>query len=199
MCVEPVHNYKDLWDWYNDYKKLDLKTYQSRRDYIKSLYTPLLSIIENSEESTVNLYTYEQTGWEKVDEAAIRMKEIFEDASITEDYQSVGMFGRELLISLAQAVFIKDKHPSPDGIDIGNSDSKRMLEAYINYCMKHKDNPRAIKYAKSAVDFSNELTHNRTADSIDAELCYIAVVSTINIIRALYRYVEKQGGEPHEA
>jgi hypothetical protein len=188
MCLEPTHNYNDLWDWYNDYKNRELKTYQSRRDFIKSLYEPLFNVIENSEESVMELSTYELTGWEKVDDTALRMKDILLDASITEDYQSVGMFGRELLISLAQAVFDSEKHFSPDGVEIGGSDSKRMLESYINYCMSHKSNPRAIKYAKSAVDFSNELTHNRTANPMDAELCYTAVISTINIIRTLNKY-----------
>ena len=125
-------------------------TYQSRRDYIQSLYEPLLSIIENSNESTVALSAYELTGWEKIDESVMRMQSILSNASTTMDYQSVGLFGRELLVSLAQAVFDKEKHFSLDGVDIGTADSKRMLESYINYCMKHKNDPRAIKYAKSA-------------------------------------------------
>ncbi len=198
MCLEHVNSYSNLWDWYNDYKNRNLKTYQSRREFIKSLYEPLLSVIENSEESAVQLSTYELTGWDKVDDAALRMKDILLQASITEDYQSVGMFGRELLISLAQVVFEREKHLSPDGIEIGTSDSKRMLEAYIGYCMSHKSNPRAIKYAKSAVDFSNELTHNRTANSMDAELCYIAVISTINIIRTLHKYMKNEEVNQYE-
>ena len=96
------------------------------------------------------------------------------------DYQSVGMYGRELLITLAQTVFDKDKHPS--------TDSKRMLDAYIHYCMHKKSKEREVKFAKAAVDFSNELTHNRTATVMDAELCYNAVLSTIHIIRVLNKY-----------
>ena len=82
-------------------------------------------------------------------------------------------------------IFDKDKHPSVDGTAIGKSDSKRMLEAYINFCLKQRHNPREIKFAKTTIDFSNELTHNRTASSLDAELCYNAVATTINIIRIL--------------
>ena len=67
-----------------------------------------------------------------------RMKEVLISAEKTLDYQSVGMYGRELLITLAQAVFDKAKHPSTDGTDIGAADSKRMLDAYIRFRISMK-------------------------------------------------------------
>ena len=63
-----------------------------------------------------------------------------------------------------------------------------MLDAYIHYCMHKKSKEREVKFAKAAVDFSNELTHNRTATAMDAELCYNAVLSTVHIIRTLNKY-----------
>lgn len=90
--------------------------------------------------------------------------------------------------TLAQTVFDKEKHPSPDGTDIGKEDSKRMLEAYIHYCLHKRSKEREIKFAKSSIDFSNELTHNRTATQMDAELCYNAVLSTVHIIKVLNKY-----------
>jgi hypothetical protein len=192
MCLEHINPYSDLWDWYNDYKNRSLSTYQSRRAFVKEMYASLIEVIENSDVTFSQMTKYVPTGWDKVDESAIRMREVMLNASITSDYQSVGMYGRELLISLAQVVFDKDKHPSVDGTDIGNADSKRMLEAYIHYCMSHKGNPRAVKFAKSSVDFSNELTHNRTATEVDAELCYTAVISTINLIRILHKNAAKE-------
>ena len=98
------------------------------------------------------------------------------------------VYGRELLITLAQTVFDKEKHPSPDGTDIGKADSKRMLEAYIHYCLHKRSKEREIKFAKSSIDFSNELTHNRTATQMDAELCYNAVLSTVHIIKVLNKF-----------
>lgn len=191
MCLEHTNSYAGLWDWYNDYKNRNLSTYASRRQFVNQMYSPLIDVIENSESSTIELAKYEPTGWERVDESAVRMKDVLLNASITADYQSVGMFGRELLISLAQVVFDKHKHPCVDGVDIGSADSKRMLEAYISYCMKHKGNPKAIQFAKASVNFSNELTHNRTATSVEAELCYTAVISTISLIRILHKYSEE--------
>lgn len=188
LGLEPVHNYNDLWDWYNDYKQRGLDTYQSRRLFIRDIYAPLIDILENSEESTTQLLHYEPTGWDKVDDGLTRMATVLSEANETLDFQSVGMYGRELLITLAQTVFDKEKHPSTDGTDIGPADSKRMLDAYIHYCMHKKSKEREVKFAKSSVDFSNELTHNRTATAMDAELCYNAVLSTIHIIRVLNKY-----------
>ena len=144
--------------------------------------------LENSEENTTTLLYYEPTGWDLVDDGANRMKEVLISAEKPLDYQSVGMNGRELLITLAQADFDKAKTPSTDGTDIGAADSKRMLDAYIHYCMHKKSKEREVKFAKAAVDFSNELTHNRTATAMDAELCYNAVLSTVQLLRTLHKY-----------
>ncbi len=189
ICLEHTNSYNDLWEWYSDYNEKGLTSYQSRRNFIKDMYQPLFDAIENSAIEENKLIRYEPTGWDKVDEAVYKMRDTLSKALITEDYQAVGMYGREILISLAKIVFDKEKHESVDGIEIGNSDSKRMLEAYINYCLKqHRSNPREIKFAKSSIDFSNELTHNRTANLMDAELCYTAVISTVNIIRTINKY-----------
>lgn len=185
ICLINPNTYDDLWDWYNDYIRKNLTTYKSRRDYVKTLYAEIIDIINNSKEQNNELSNYIPIGWEKVDNSISRMKEILVKASITTDYQSVGLYGREVLITLAQLVFDKDKHFPLDGIDIGKTDSKRMLEAYINCCLKTRQHPREIKFAKATIDFSNELTHNRTASALDAELCYNAVAGTINIIRIL--------------
>lgn len=188
LGLEPVHSYNDLWDWYNDYNLRGLATYQSRRIFIRDIFDPLLNTIQNSEETALQIISYELTGWEKVDDGVARLKEVLTEANETADFQSVGMYGRELLITLAQAVFDKEKHLSPDGTNIGNSDSKRMLEAYIHYCLHKKSKEREIKFAKSSIDFSNELTHNRTASQMDAELCYNAVLSTVHIIKVLNKF-----------
>lgn len=188
LGLSPIHQYNDLWDWYKDYKRRNLSSYQSRRMFIRDIYAPLIEMIQSSDDSNLNLLRYEPTGWEKVDAGMARLKDVLLKASKTTDFQSVGMYGRELLITLAQAVYDKEKHPSQDGVDISKTDSKRMLEAYIHFCLRKHSKEREIKFAKSSIDFSNELTHNRTATQMDAELCYNAVLSTIHIIKILYKY-----------
>ncbi len=167
---------------------LSLRIYIGKVSVQFAFCEPLLNTIQNSEESALQLISYEPTGWEKVDDGIARLKEVLTEANETADFQSVGMYGRELLITLAQTVFDKEKHPSPDGTDIGKADSKRMLEAYIHYCLYKRSKEREIKFAKSSIDFSNELTHNRTATQMDAKLCYNAVLSTVHIIKVLNKF-----------
>lgn len=57
---------------------------------------------------------YTLIGWEKIDVAIVRMKEILVNASLTEDYQSVGMFGREVLITLTEIVEAGDNNTKSD-------------------------------------------------------------------------------------
>jgi hypothetical protein len=63
-----------------------------------------------------------------------------------------------------------------------------MLEAYVDYCLNDNCGKREINFIKSSIDFSNELTHKRTANAMDAELCYNAVISTIHIINVINKY-----------
>ena len=96
ICLTNPNTYDDLWNWYDDYKEKGLSTYQNRRTYLKSLYAEIISTIENSKLQNNTLYNYIPIGWEKVDNSISRMKKILINASITEDYQSVGMYGREV-------------------------------------------------------------------------------------------------------
>lgn len=57
LGVEHVNCYADLWEWFNDYKKQNLETYQSRREYINTLYKPLYNILIDSEVSTKSINT----------------------------------------------------------------------------------------------------------------------------------------------
>lgn len=187
LGLEPIHKYRDLWDWYNDYKNRELKTYESRRVFIRQLYRPLIELIQNSDVNRTGLFHYEKTGWDKVDEEVGSLQDAIFKAKTNRDFQAVGMRGRELLITLAQTVYNKEKYPSIDGVDVSNTDSKRMLEAFVSYCLKDKRKwEKETKYIKNAINLANELTHERSADIVDAEICYSAVISTVQIIKILH-------------
>ena len=122
------------------------------------------------------------TGWERVDRSIEEMKNRYEASDTEEKYQAIGMIGRETLISIAQEVFVKDKHPSVDNVDISPTDAKRMLEAYLTFELKD-ESKKVVKYAKSAVDLSNQLTNDRNATKRTAGICLLAVSSIANIVR----------------
>lgn len=45
-----------------------------------------------------------------------------------------------------------------------------------------KANENIRKYARASTDLANELTHKRTADSRDAQLCSAATIALVNLI-----------------
>ena len=126
----------------------------------------------------------EITGWERVDRTIEEMNSRYKVADTEEKYQAIGMLARENLITIAQQVFIKEKHPSTDTEvpDIGPTDAKRMFDAYLSYELKNESG-KVIKYTKSAVDMANQLTHDRCATKRAAGICTIAVSSIANLIK----------------
>lgn len=122
------------------------------------------------------------TGWDRVDRSIAEMTSRLKVADVEEKYQAIGMLGRETLISIAQQVFIKEKHPSDDGTDIGLADAKRMLSAYITFELAEKSEI-VVKLVKSAVDMSNQLTHDRSATKRAAGICVLAVSFIANLIK----------------
>ena len=173
--------YTDLWEWYGKWSSGDLPTYQSRRTYISELLAPLVRSLTAPPASGA-LETIEPTGWTRVDRALGKMREQLASATDEEDYQAVGLLGRELFVSLAQAVYDPNIHPPTDDTKPSDTDAKRMLDAVIASQLGGKSNETPRRYAKSALALANELVHKRTAEFQLAALCAEATASTINII-----------------
>lgn len=127
---------------------------------------------------------YPPTGWERVDRAINEMKSRIAVADNEEKYQAIGMLGRETLITIAQQVFDGSVHQTLDGVEPSTTDAKRMLEAYLNYELKEASE-KARKWARSAVDLGNQLTHDRCATKRDAHLCLVAVSSVASVIKII--------------
>ena len=66
--------------------------------------------------SDLFLEDYELTGWERVDRSIAEMKSRLDIADKEEQFQAIGMLGRETLITVAQQVFDTAKHPTLDGV-----------------------------------------------------------------------------------
>jgi hypothetical protein len=186
IFVEHVNEFDSLWTWHHLYSK-NLKTYAERRAFVHDLYAPLIKLINDSEEIKDYLTEYHPTGWEKIDQAVILMKETLDKAEHGIQHQDVGLHGREVLLTLAQIVYDKDKHVHPDKEPINKNQSGRMLEAYMHsFSDILTDEERA--FAKATVNLSHNLTHTRDAKELSAELCYNAVISTIKIIYSINKY-----------
>ena len=170
-------SFASLWDWYGRWSSGDLPSYQSRRTFVSELINPLVNLIRTGRAEDV-----EPTGWKRVDRTVGELRDRLARAQNEEQFQAVGLLCREALISLAQAVYVRSKHPPLDGVEPSSTDAKRMLEAYIAVELGDSANEQARKHARSALDLANVLQHRRTASFRDAALCVEATTTVVNVV-----------------
>jgi hypothetical protein len=120
--------------------------------------------------------------WTKVDRVVEEMGNQLARASTEEQFQGVGLLGREALISLAQAIYDPALYPTTDGVSASEADAKRMLEAFLREELPGSSNEARRKHARASVDLAVALQHQRTATLRDAQLCVEAVMSVIRTV-----------------
>ena len=124
----------------------------------------------------------EPTGWQKVDRQLQEMRTRLDAADTEEQYQSVGLLCREVLISVAQEVYHSDRHPLIDDKTPSETDAKRMLEAIFEVELKGCSNEEARAHAKAAVRLALALQHKRLADFRTAALCAEGTWYVVNML-----------------
>jgi hypothetical protein len=184
LGADNPNTFKSLWEWHDRWSKDDLGTYTSRRTFIANLYKPLIDLIENASGDALTI-DYEPTGWDRVDRAVYEMKRRFAVAETEEQFQAIGMLGRETLISTAQQVYDKSRHRTDDDTEPSKTDAKRMLDSYLSKEIAGRTNECLRKFAKSAVDMANELTHDRTAMKRDAALSLVSITAVTSLIKLI--------------
>lgn len=169
--------FNSLWDWYGRWSSGDLPSYQSRRTFISELINPVIGQIRIG-----HFDELPATGWTRVDRTIGEIRDRLASAKNEEHFQAVGLLCREGLISVAQAVYDRARHPPFDGVEPSSTDAKRMLEAYIVVELGGGANDEARKLARSALDLANVLQHRRTATFRDASLCVEATTTVVNVV-----------------
>jgi hypothetical protein len=124
-------------------------------------------------------------GWSRVHRALEQLRVRVRKARTEEQCQEVGLLCREIMISVAQAVYDPEIHVPKDGVDPSRTDAARMLEAYFAAELKGKSNDVARRHARASLSLANELQHRRTATKRDATLCAEATASIVNIVAVL--------------
>lgn len=127
----------------------------------------------------------EPTGWPKVDRQLQEIRMRLDAADSEEQYQAIGLLCREVLISLAQAVFDPVRHETADGVDPSETDAARMLEAVFTAELRGSANEEARAHAKAALKLALALQHKRTADFRMAALCAEGTYSVVNMAAVL--------------
>ena len=180
--------FNNLWEWHQFYKdaRNNLPSYQSRREYLNNLFLEIENLLQNSPQSKVT-ETVKIEDWEEIGRRMIKIKRAVASASDIEDFQSIGLQCREVIISIAKLVYNPNIHgcQSDDGILIGESDAVRQLGNYMKFTLKGKEYEELRSYAKATNKISNVLTHRNTSSKTEMLLCVNATVALINFVGIL--------------
>ncbi len=181
--IDNPNPHRDLWDWHGRWSDGTLSSYASRRTHVREMYGPLDDVLQRGPERRHG-DELAPTGWALVDRQVERMRERLATAGTAEDFQAVGLLGRGVIISLAQAVYDHERH-GPESDPPSDTDAKRMLDAYISNEMPGAGNEEWRRAVKSALQAAVALQHKRDADRRAAALCYELTVTSVNCVSKL--------------
>ncbi|MGL2999376.1 hypothetical protein [Flavobacterium sp. RSSB_23] len=154
------------------------------RPYEQIKIAEIIIVPESGQTDLLNI-SVNLTGWERIDRSLKEIKDRIKIAKNEEQYQAIGLLCRETIISLAQAIYDKDRHPTIDNVAPSKTDANRMIEAYIKAEFAGSTNENLRKYAKASLSLANEVTHKRTATGKDVSICATATISLVNLIGIL--------------
>lgn len=174
----------DLWAWYHHWSA-NFGRWAERRQYINQMFAPAIAML--SKRSNLPSPQRDRTGWERVDRALSKARSQFELASAEEDYQAIGLLCREVIISLAQAVFDPAIHETVDGVEASKTDANRMLEAYIAHAFPGESFKEVRAHHRASLALALNLQHRRTATRQLAALCVEATASTVAVVAIIAR------------
>lgn len=184
LNIKYDNNFASLWEWYGRWSN-GLQHYQERRVFIKDLLAPTFGALEgDTADLSIATPIVELSDWERINRTVIKIKQSSSVARNEEDFQQVGLLCRDIIISLAQAVYNPSVHGAFDekGTEIGKDDAVRMIVNYINTCLRGSSNEELRSYAKATNKLANSLTHRRNASKQDMLLCVSATIALINFI-----------------
>ena len=174
----------DLWDWFRHWRG-SLASYSDRRQYVRQLFAPAIEAL--AKRPSIPLPQREPTGWERVDRAMSKARAQLELASAEEDFQAIGLLCREVIISLAQAVYDPLIHQSVDGVKPSLTDANRMLEAYVAHVFPGESYKEVRAHARASLALALNLQHRRTATRQLAALCVEGTASTTAVMSIIAR------------
>ena len=127
----------------------------------------------------------EPTLWEKVDRQVTSMREQLTRAASEEGYQAVGHLGREVMISVAQAVIDPAEAISEDGKRPSETDAARLLDAYIGKTLSGGGNEALRRAVRGVVKATSAVLHDRRATPKDAALIAELVSASVHLMHIL--------------
>lgn len=193
IFLKHVHSYSDLNTMFRDLQA-KFPHYKDRTIYINELFDKLIQTIEFSVVKDEHILEPLVTEWDEVNSIIQKMIVAKNSAKQSIDFQTVGLYGREVIKRVAQIVYIEDKHHPTDYPDIvGIDDAKRMLSGYFEHVLMGKKYKVERKHIYSLMELVDGLTHDKLANLFDANICVNAVIFMINLIHIIEKNIPKEG------
>jgi len=191
--VEDPNPHGDLWAWYGRWSAGDLPSYQSRRMHLLQMHQPISDQVRAGASSAGARVFEEATGWPRVDRGVDEVRRRLGQADGEEQFQAVGLLCREVLISVAQVVYDRNRHGLENDVHPSQTDAKRMLDSYVAVELEGRPNEGIRRHAKAALTLANDLQHHRTADYRQAALCAEATIAVVNIVAIISGRRDRDG------
>lgn len=153
--------HSSLWDWYHHWKA-EFPSYAQRREYLRNLFGGPIAAATSRVSNPSPVAERAPTGWERVDRALANARSMFAKASTEEEWQTVGLVCREVLISLAQAVFDPNLHEPVDGVKPSATDANRMTEAYVQHAFPGESYKEVRGQPRSPLQLLHRSLNGRT-------------------------------------
>jgi hypothetical protein len=179
--LEDPNPHIDLWAWYGKWSR-DLPTSGERRAHVREMYEPVLARLDELEKGHLGSDLEDlaaETGWSAVDGQTAQLRVRLATLGSSEDAQAVGLLCRDIMISLAQAMFDPEIHG-----EVGTS-AVDQLNAVIEQLAPSSENEKLRRLLKTTIDFANVVQHRRGIGMADAGLIAEATMSAVNLMRRL--------------
>jgi hypothetical protein len=191
--IDDPNRYRDLWRWYAYYSS-KMPTYRERRIYIGELYDPLRDALERvgSDEIGTGIDDDARTGWERVDDQMVQLRERFRAAATTEDYQGIGLRCREVFVSLGRACYDEAEHGPAENL-------VERLYAAIEAAAPGGANKELRRLLKAGIDYANKVQHDADGTRQHARIAAEVTAASVTVIRTLLASEPPaEGGTPFD-
>lgn len=184
LSLDDPNPFRDLWAWYGYYSQ-NLGRWHERRTYISEMYEPLHERLDSLAEQDVGtrLDEEDRTGWERVDDQIVQLRQRYTVALTVEDFQAIGLLCRDVFVSLAESIFDADRH-SKEGEEAPTT-LRDQLFAVIEHEAAGAASKELRALLKATIAYANKVQHDRSATRHQARVVAEATIATVNVVRAI--------------
>lgn len=172
--------WREMWEWYG-YYKLELETYQLRRDHIARLTREALDRL-NTIENTGQVHDPAPDGddptWERVNTRVAGLIDKYSSARTLDDWQDVGRRSREILVDLGK--LLAGAGLVPEG---GKAPKLADAKAWFDMMLAQRSSGPSKSEFRAVMRATWELAQKVTHGDIDDVDAFATAQATVLVVR----------------